>query len=131
VKGTEKGNRLAKTLIQFAGQENVIIVYRAFVDFTGNIEAAMMLSQLLYWTPRSTMNGWIAKSDREFQEELCLSRYGIRTAKMKLEEMKLIKVRKLQFNGAPTLHYMIDMDELENQWKVRFQTIDYLKTYNP
>lgn len=109
-------NNLANTLINLSGQKNVITVYRAFVDFTGTLEAAMMLSQLLYWTPKSKNNGWIAKSDKDFQEELCLSRRAIRGSRIILLNLLVITTKKAQFNGAPTMHYRINLENLDHQW---------------
>ena len=119
-----ENNNITKTLLQFAGQKNVITVYRAFVDFTGSIETAIMLSQLLYWTPRSSMDGWIAKSDLEFQEELCLSRHAVRKARSILKEMEIIEAKNKRFKGSPTTHYKVDLDVLTRQWIVRNQTMD-------
>ena len=122
---------ITKTLLEFTGQKNVITIYRAFVDFTGSLEAAIMLSQLLYWTPRSERRGWIAKSDKDFQSELSLSRYAVREARKTLQEMGIIETKLKRFKGAPTVHYKVDLDKLNELWIIRIQTIDYSKSDNP
>ena len=122
---------ITKTLLEFTGQKNVITIYRAFVDFTGSLEAAIMLSQLLYWTPRSERRGWIAKSDKDFQSELSLSRYAVRDARKTLQNMGIIETKLKRFRGAPTIHYKVNQEELERLWIVRIQTIDYSETDNP
>lgn len=109
-------NPLAASLLQMAGQVNVITVRRPFVSFTGTLERAMLLDQLLYWTPRSVMGGWIAKTDAEFQDELCLTRYSVRAAREGLAEMKLIETDVRKFKGFPTQHYKVNMAELTKQW---------------
>ncbi len=109
-------NPLAASLLQMAGQSNVITVRRPFVAFTGSLEAAMMLDQLLYWTSRSVMGGWVAKSDVDFQEELCLTRYSVRAARDRLIEMGIIETDVRRFNNFPTQHYHILMDKLLEQW---------------
>lgn len=109
-------NPLAASLLQMAGQNNVITVRRPFVAFTGSLERAMLLDQLLYWTPRSTMGGWIAKTDADFQDELCLTRYSVRAAREGLAEMKIIETDVRKFNGSPTQHYKVNMAELTKQW---------------
>lgn len=109
-------NPLAASLLQMAGQVNIITVRRPFVTFTGSLERAMLLDQLLYWTPRSVMGGWIAKTDADFQNELCLTRYSVRTAREGLVEMKLIETNIKKFNGFPTQHYKVNMAELTKQW---------------
>ncbi len=109
-------NPLAASLLQMAGQSNVITVRRPFVAFTGTLEAAMLLDQLLYWTSRSVMAGWIAKTDAEFQEELCLTRYSVRAARDRLVEMGIIETDVRRFNNFPTQHYHVLMDNLLAQW---------------
>ncbi len=109
-------NPLAASLLQMAGQSNVIAVRRPFVAFTGTLEAAMLLDQLLYWTSRSVMGGWIAKSDAEFQEELCLTRYSVRAARDRLVKMGIIETDVRRFNNFPTQHYHVRMDKLLEQW---------------
>ena len=109
-------NPIAHSLLQMAGQSNVITVRRPFVKFTGSLEAAMMLDQLLYWTSRSVMGGWVAKTDAEWQEELCLKRYSVRMACATLQAMKLVETEVRRFNNFPTQHYRVKLDELNQQW---------------
>ncbi len=133
-------NPLLQTMLMMVGQSNVITVHRPLVDFLdGNLEAAMLLGQLLYWTPRSVMGGWIAKSDIDFQNELCLKRYSVRAARDLLEKKNLIETAIRKFNAAPTQHYRVRMDRLDAQWRDFIATIglsengqsDCLKTDNP
>jgi hypothetical protein len=115
-RGTGK-NPLLQTLIAMTGQDNTITVHRPFVEFTGTLEAAMMLSQLLYWTPRATIpGGWVAKSDKDWEKELCLSRYSNRGAAKVLKSMGVIETKLKKFNNAPTTHYRIIWKSLEKKW---------------
>jgi len=119
---------LAQTLIAMSGQRNVLTVYRPFVLFTGSLEAALMLSQLLYWTPRAviqvsdnqtgTVEKWIAKTDVEFSQELCLSVYGVRSARKRLENMNILHTRIKKFGTTPMVHYRLDIELLETSWRV-------------
>lgn len=94
---------------QFSGQNNVIIVNIAFVDFTGDIETALLLSQIIYWTDRATRkDGFFYKTDEEWQNELRLSKYAIRKARKKLEEMGILETKVKKANGNPTVHYRLD-----------------------
>src|SRR3972149_7463185 len=102
--GEMSKNPLLQTLIAMTGQDNVITVHRPFVEFTGSLEGAMMLSQLLYWTPKSTMGGWIAKSDKDWKQELCLTRYAHRKATQDLVTMGIVETQIKKFKGAPTTH---------------------------
>ena len=130
-------NPLLQTLISMTGQDNVITVHRPFVEFTGSLEAAMMLSQLLYWTPKATIRGgWIAKSDKDWQKELCLTRYSHRKATEKLVSMGIIETQLRKFNGAPTIHYLILWETLESEWiswlrSSEIEQSDRLKSDNP
>lgn len=109
-------NPLLQTLITMSGQENVITIHRPMVKFLGSLEAALFLEQMLYWTPRSKMGGWVAKSDKEWQGEIFLTRYGVRSAAKVLGERKLIDVQLKRFNNSPTNHYKVNLEELETQW---------------
>jgi hypothetical protein len=106
-------NALVNTLLKLSGNENVIIVARTFVDFTGSLEAGLMLSQLLYWTTKTRIDGgWIAKSDEEFSYELCITTYGVRQAKKTLISKGILEMEIKKFNGSPTSHYRINQEKL-------------------
>jgi hypothetical protein len=123
---------LAKTLIALSGNESVITVRKPFVQFTGSLEAGMMLSQLLYWTPRARIpGGWIAKSDREFNDELCLSSYAIRKARKELEKLGILETALKKFAGAPTTHYRLKMAELRQAWATFISQMDLSNSQNP
>ena len=125
-------NDVVSTLLDLAGQRNVITVYRAFVDFTGSLEAAMILSQLLYWIPRSNdPSGWVAKTDADFAEELCLSTYGVRKGRKVLEKMGFLHTEVKRFSGAPTLRYRIDLDAMFHKWTLRNRQMDFAISQDP
>jgi DnaD/phage-associated family protein len=131
-------NPILQTMLMMVGQSNVITIHRPLVEFLEeNLEAAMLLGQLLYWTPRSVMGGWIAKSDVDFQKELCLKRYSVRAAREMLLSKDLIETDLRKFSGAPTQHYRVRMDQLDKQWRAFIIGLsengqsDYAKTDNP
>lgn len=125
-----KRDSMLETLRKFSGQENVLVVPKAFVNFTDSLEAAMMLSQLLYWSERNHGRAAIYKTDADWKDELSLTRYGVRQARTKLEEMGLIKTEIHRANGSPTVHYYLQEDAIEKQWKVWIQTMESAKTDN-
>jgi len=52
-----------------------IAFHRAFVEPAGSVAAALMLSQAVYWSKRTTdKTGWFYKTQEEWQEETGLSR---------------------------------------------------------
>jgi hypothetical protein len=119
----DKNSALA-TLIALTGNRNVITLHVSVVDFCGDLETALFLEQLLYWTPRSR-TGWVAKSYNELYDELRLSRYAIDKAVKLLRigdekrpggKVPILKTMLKKFSGAPTTHYKIDMDALGELW---------------
>jgi len=123
-------NPLIDTLIALSGQDEVLVIHRSFVRFTGSIEAALMLNQLLYWTPKSKLEiddktGWIARSDREWADELLLTQYAVRQARATLAKFALIETKLRKFGGTPKLHYRLILDNVITYWS------DFVKTQSP
>ena len=102
------------------GQGNVLVVHTALVEFLGHDFAqALLLEQLLYWTPRTAADGWIAKSDADFCKELYQSRYAIRAAREALERKGYIELsthKSKFYNFAPVIHYKVKATTLWNAW---------------
>jgi len=95
------------------GQSNVLTIPRIFVDFTGSLETALFLSQLLYWSDKGNRgDGFVYKSRKEWSEEIALSDYTIRKATKTLVKMGLLETQKLRARGAPTLHYRLCQEKL-------------------
>lgn len=116
-------NSLVATLLAMAGQRNVITIPRAFVRFTGDLESAMLLNQLLYWMPRSHLDGdSIYKTDAEWQEELCLTRYAVRQARECLVKMGFLTTSVHHQKGTPAVHYHIDYELLVTKWEAWLQS---------
>ena len=62
-----------------------IAFHRPLVDLTGGILPALMLSQAIYWTPRTKdRDGWFWKTRDQWQEETGMSRREQETARKKL-----------------------------------------------
>jgi hypothetical protein len=97
------------------GQANNITIPRAFIYATGSLEAALLLSQIIYWTDRTTMdNGWFAKSYKEWLEEIHLSEYQVRKATDTLQPFGVETIIR-KFAGAPTVHYRLNSEVFE-EW---------------
>lgn len=126
--GELKKEVLLDTIRQFGGQPKTVTVHRAFVEFTGSLEAGMMLSQLLYWSERDGGRGRVAKSDAEWIEELCLTQYAVRQARKTLEKMEILRAEVHRFNGVPTVHYFLLEDALSAKWELWIQNSDIAKT---
>jgi len=100
------------TLIkQLTGQANVLTIPKAFILYTGSIEAALLLSQIIYWSDRGRRgDGWFWKSYKDWEDELCLSAKKLRKAVNVLKSMGIIKTKLQKANGNPTLHYLFCED---------------------
>lgn len=107
---------LMDSLMMLVGQDNAIVIHRAIVEFTGDFESALLLGQLIYWTPRSKMDGWIAKTYSEWQDEIYLSEYAVRKATKILVSMGIVETDVRRFAGSPTVHYHILPQKLHERW---------------
>jgi hypothetical protein len=108
---------IISTLIATAGHCNTIPVNKSLVKFTGGFETGVLLGQLLYWHERSTIKGgWVAKTDADFCEELCLSRYALRKAANVLRKRGLIEVRTRMFGRTRMRHYRLRATCLASEW---------------
>src|SRR4051794_26666297 len=93
------------------GQANILTIPRVFITMTGEIDAALLLGQVLYWSDRTTdSDGWFYKSAKEWEEELGLSTYKVNRA-IKLLAPWGVQTRLKKANGAPTTHYRLDSEQ--------------------
>ncbi|MGP4313221.1 replication protein RepO [Escherichia coli] len=87
-----------------------IAFQRSFIRLEMGVTAALFLSQLTYWTNRTTDDGWVYKTQDEWEEETGLSRYEQEGARKKLRGLGILLERK---QGLPArLYYKIDNDVL-------------------
>lgn len=91
-----------------------IAFQRCFVRLTDSMSAALMLSQALYWSERtSDPDGWFYKSREEWTEETGLSRRKQESARRALRESGCWQEKLC---GVPArLFYRIDEDVLAKQ----------------
>ena len=100
----------------FCGQSNIMSIPRVFIKWTGSIETALFLSQIVHWSDKGHReDGFFYKSNDEWCEELGLSLYAVKKAKRELSELGIIETKLLKAKGTPTTHYRLNKDEL-NQW---------------
>ena len=90
-----------------------IAFHRIFVELTGSVTAALMLSQAVYWSRRTKDKaGWFYKTQEEWTEETGLSRSETTTARKKLKGFDWWQEDLRKADGAPTVHYRINMKSL-------------------
>ena len=98
-------------LKSLVGQDNILTVPRLFIELTGSIETALFLSQCVYWSDRtSRTDGYFYKSYKEWKTETCLTERALDKARKTCA--KWITTKLLKANGAPTLHFRVDIDVL-------------------
>lgn len=112
---------------QFCGQPNILTIPRILIDIAGDINSALLLSQLLYWTPKSKNNGWVYKTYNNWKDEIGLSEYQIKKAVSNLKKKKVLETKLKKANGKPTVHYRLDSLGT-NEWILKELTNPITKT---
>lgn len=87
-----------------------VAFHRFMVDLTGSINAALMLSQAVYWQHRNEDGDWWFQSRDKWTAEIGLSRDEQETARRKLREHPFWHE---ELRGVPAkMYYKVDIDEL-------------------
>lgn len=107
---------------QVTGQSNVLSIPRAFIAYTGGLDTAVLLSQIMYWSTRGE-DGWFYKSYTDWTKEIALSEYEVRKACKKLKDMGLLTMKLRKVGGGPTLHYHLE-DTIFSESFLKFLSID-------
>lgn len=117
---------IAQLFRQFGGQQNTLVIPRPYITLVGgDILAALLLSQIVYWSDRTQdPDGWIAHSYQEWTDELGMSEYQVRRATKVLADFGVeTKLRRSMFHeGAATLHYRLLTDRFAEQIERVFRT---------
>ncbi len=114
-----------KTFIEFLKWEtatrDTIDVKKIYIDIAGDILAGLMLSQIVYWhlpgkngktklRVRKDGHFWLAKSYKEWWDEIRLTSHQARRALSILKEKGLVITQIRRFNGAPCNHIRINQE---------------------
>lgn len=96
---------------QLVGQANILTIPRLFLECLGDLESALLLAQILYWSDKGKKGGgWFYKTYDEWYEELALTKYQVTKAKNKLAAEGLIETKVMKANGNPTVHYRVNAE---------------------
>lgn len=127
---TDLKSQVYNLLRQFSGQANTLTIPRPFITMTGSLEAALLLSQIMYWSDRSTMkDGWFAKTYVEWNEELTLTQYQVSKAAKALADFGVeTKIKK--FKDVPTLHYRLNSSTFLNRVMKFFDNPGVIKNFD-
>jgi len=97
------------------GHMRVVSIPTAFIELTGDVSSAGLLSQLLYWTGRTTnAEGWVYKSHAEWKQELGMGRYVVDRARSRLRGLGLLRETCRMANGRRTMHFRVDLAALRS-----------------
>src|SRR3990172_1991695 len=101
-------------MVSFSGQANIIVIPRIYIVICEyDHRMASFLNQCIYWSDRSTMgNGWFAKSQKEWFDELAIPRDAVMRITQQLKSKGWIQTQKKMFKGAPTTHYRPIMEKI-------------------
>lgn len=100
---------LLKFLAGVSGQGRMLVIPRMFVDATGSLEAALLLSQALYWfdSGQADSEGYVRKADNEVEAETGVVRRTIQRVMPQLARFGLKRV----IRGVPaTSWYTFNTD---------------------
>ena len=91
-----------------------VAFYRRLVDLTGNVKAALLLSQAIYWTRRgrdiAEQGGWFHKTTEQWAWETGLSSKEQSNARDALKVLALVDERRM---GLPArLHFRLNTEQL-------------------
>jgi len=96
-----------------------IAFYPVFARCFGGINNAIYLQQLIYWSDKGKReDGYIYKTKRELEEETTLTREQQDKCRKYFEGKGLLTTRLLKADGAPTLHYKVNLEAVEHQLQV-------------
>lgn len=114
-KPLKRNQREAFELIKsFVGQANILTIPRVFLDYTGSLDCALFLSQVIYWSDRNPHSEWFYKTYKDWQEELGLSEYQVRRCTNILKGLDLLETKLKKANGSPTVHYRFKVHEFSD-----------------
>jgi hypothetical protein len=83
----------------------------------GSIPAALMLTQLLYWSDKTT-DGWVWKVERDWYYELAFTPDVLKGARKVLTALRVIEHKRDGLPAKP--YYRVDMEALDQWWEQTF-----------
>lgn len=93
----------------FTGQGGFLTIPKTLIAYCGSLERGLLLSQIIYWSDRTTdPDGWFYKTYVEWEEEITLSEYQVRRHTKGLQSTNLIETKLKKVHGSPTLHYRLN-----------------------
>ncbi|WJZ69955.1 hypothetical protein PVP_XSN000042 [Vibrio phage PVP-XSN] len=111
-----KKNKIRRAKLMYISQalDRPIAFHRSFISIGAGVTGALMLSQAVYWSQRTSDNsGWFYKTQADWEGETGLTRYEQEGARKKLRNLGVLEEAK---RGVPCKTY----------YKVNFAVLDNL-----
>lgn len=106
-----------------------IAVYRALIEVLGSVKAAVLLSQMIYWTrvgaDIEANDGWFRKTIAEFTDETGISLYEQETARRALKNLNIIETKSTLVDGITVSWVRVNLNGLS---QVMAQTVEISMT---
>lgn len=101
-------------LSQFSGQQAVITVPKIYYRLTQNLNKALILNQIIFYSDKSTycQDGWFYKSYAEWMNEVYLTERSLRYHFKDLVKDNLIEMRIAKVKGVRTPFFRPLMDNI-------------------
>lgn len=114
---TANGNELKQLLIDLLGQKNRLSIHKSLVYFTGSLERALVLDQIIFWSERSTdaKDGWFHKSYEEWEEEITIPKHTLNRIFIYFESLNLMQRKTKVVRGVRKLFIKADMSAIIDQ----------------
>ncbi len=107
--------------------KHIIAFHREYVDVTGSITAALMLSQAVYWTQK-TDDGWFYKNQADWEDETGLTRTEYTTARKRLRSLPCWQEDRHGPRG--TIRFRVDMAQLQSSGFLQAESISLQDSCN-
>ena len=132
-KPTSQQKKIFNLIKELSGQSNILTIPRLFVDFTGSLDTALFLSQVIYWSDRGAKSdGWFFKTYQDWTAEITLSEYQVRKSANTLKKLGILNTRIAKANGSPTVHYQLNIPKFSDSFLKFFKerNLKNLRNYN-
>lgn len=94
--------------------ERPVAFYPQLARALGSIEAALFWQQCYYWRDKTKRSdGFFYKTQKEFEEETTISAYQQKKIRTKLVKLGVLEEKKMKANGAPTIHYRVNIETMQ------------------
>ena len=114
-----------RLLFSYSGSERNIVIPESLIKVAGDLQSAALLNQCIYYTDiTKRTDGYFYKTYKEWQEEIYLSKYQVNKIIGRFEKLGIVETKKKKANGAPTIHYRVNMENLIDLMAETFEKLD-------